>query len=125
MNDLTIKETPRELVLKIESSEHVGQLLFVALEKNKTGTYLLFYKKHFYKEMSTVVDHLPAYFLKLYGSDILSIFDLYLQDLVKDPDFALVIKVIFSSTKANSSSLSNSMNNVQRRYTLKFEPIKL
>ena len=49
----------------------------MALEKNKAGTYTLFYKNHFYDEASTIVDHLLAYFLKLYRNDILSIFDLY------------------------------------------------
>jgi len=56
----------------------------VALEKNQAGTYLLFYKKHFHKEVSTVADYLPAYFLKLYSSDVLSIFDPYFQDLATD-----------------------------------------
>ena len=68
------------MALKIESVEHERQLLFVALEKNQAGTYSLFYKKDFYEEVSIVADHLPAYFLKLYGSDVLSIFDLYFQD---------------------------------------------
>ena len=31
-----------------------------------------------------MADHLPAYFLKLYSSDVLSIFDLYFQDLATD-----------------------------------------
>ena len=31
-----------------------------------------------------MADHLPAYFLKLYGSDVLSIFNPYFQDLVID-----------------------------------------
>ena len=31
-----------------------------------------------------MADHLPTYFLKIYGSDILSIFDLYFQDLAID-----------------------------------------
>ena len=31
-----------------------------------------------------MADHLPAYFLKLYGEGVLSLFDSYYQDLVKD-----------------------------------------
>ena len=56
----------------------------MTLEKNQAGTYSLFYKKYFYEEASTVADYLPAYFLKLYDSDVLSIFDLYFQDLATD-----------------------------------------
>ena len=84
VNDILIKETPRELTLKIKSIEHSGQLLFIALEKNKCSIYLLFYKKHFHDKISIVADYLLAYFLKLYGNNILSIFDLYFQDLAKD-----------------------------------------
>ena len=40
----TIKESPRDLVLKIESKEQLGQKLFVVLEKNKSGSYTLFYR---------------------------------------------------------------------------------
>ena len=70
--------------MKIELIEHLGQSLFVALEKNKRSIYSLFYKKHFYDEASIVVDYLLAYFLKLYGNNVLSIFDPYFQDLAKD-----------------------------------------
>ena len=56
----------------------------MALEKNKWGTYLLFYKKHFYHKVSTVADYLLAYFLKLYGNNVLFIIDPYFQDLAKD-----------------------------------------
>ena len=31
-----------------------------------------------------MADHLPAYFLHLYGEEVLSLFDLYYQDLAKD-----------------------------------------
>jgi len=61
--------------LKIESMKQLGQLLFVALEKIKAGTFALFCKKYFYDEVSTVANHLPAYFLKLYSENVLSIFD--------------------------------------------------
>ena len=71
-------------MLKIESIEHSKQSLFMAFEKNKRGTYLLFYKKYFHKEVSTVVDYLPVYFLKLYRNNVLFIFNLYFQDLAKD-----------------------------------------
>ena len=54
------------------------------MEKNKSDSYTLFYRKKIHKEASTVADHLPAYFLKLYRNDILPIFDPYFQDLVRD-----------------------------------------
>ena len=44
----------------------------------------MLYKKKFYKEASTVVDHILAYFFKLYGEGILSIFVPYYQDLARD-----------------------------------------
>ena len=56
----------------------------MALEKNKAGTFTLFYKNHFYNEASTIADYLPAYFLKIYSKNILSIFDPYFQDLAWD-----------------------------------------
>ena len=78
------KESPRYLALKIECKEQLGQKLFVVLEKNKGGSYILFYRKKIHKEASTIADHLPAYFLKLYGEGVLSLFDPYYQDLAKD-----------------------------------------
>ena len=54
------------------------------MEKNKSSSYTLFYRKKFYEELSTVADHLPAYFLKFYREGILSLFDPYYQDLAKD-----------------------------------------
>ena len=79
-----IKESPRDLALKIECKSQPGQKLFIALKKNKNGSYTLFYRKKFYEEASTVVDRLPAYFLKLYKEGILSLFNPYYQDLAKD-----------------------------------------
>ena len=70
--------------MKFESKTHTGQLLFITLEKNKNGTYKLLYKKRFHEEVSTIVDHLPAYFYKLYGDEVLRIFEPYYQDLAKD-----------------------------------------
>jgi len=72
-----IPESLRELALKIESQMYPRQKLFVVLEKNYSRNYTLFYRKKFYKEVSVVADYLPAYFLKLYGKGILTLFDLY------------------------------------------------
>ena len=72
-----IKESLRDIELKIECKSQPGQKLFIALEKNKNGSYTLFYRKKFHKEVSIVVDHLPAYFLKLHEEGVLSLFDSY------------------------------------------------
>ena len=72
------------MALQIESKKVPGQKLFISIEKNHQGLYTLFYRKNFYKEASTVVDHLPAYFLHLYREGVLSLFDPYYQDLAKD-----------------------------------------
>ena len=45
---------------------------------------MLLYKKRFHEEASTIADRLPAYFYKLYGDEVLHIFEPYYQDLVKD-----------------------------------------
>ena len=79
-----IKESLRELILKIESVKFPGQKLFISVERNKNYTYSVLCKKKFHKEASTVADHVPAYFFKLYGEGILSIFTLYYQDLAHD-----------------------------------------
>ena len=84
INDSTLKESPRDLALKFESKIHAGQLLFIALEKNKNGIYILLYKKRIHEEASTIVDYLPIYFYILYGDKILHIFEPYYQDLAKD-----------------------------------------
>ena len=84
VNDTSIKETTCSLSLKFESKEFPGHTLFIALEKNRNSTYTLFYKKRFHEEASTIADHLPAYFYKLYGEEVLCIFDPYYQDLAKE-----------------------------------------
>ena len=80
----SIKESLRDLALKIKYKEQPGQKLFIVLEKNKSGSYILFYRKKFHEEASTMADHLPAYFLKLYKERVLNLFNPYYQDLVKD-----------------------------------------
>ena len=44
----------------------------------------LIYKLKYHNEVSTVADHIPAYFLKLYRKGVLQIFDLYFQDLARE-----------------------------------------
>ena len=72
-----IKESLRDLVLKIECKSQPSQKLFVVLEKNRSRSYTLFYRNKFHEEASTVADHLLAYFLKLHRESILSLFDPY------------------------------------------------
>ena len=45
---------------------------------------ILYSAEKIHKEASTVVDYVPAYFFHLYREGILSIFDLYYQDLAKE-----------------------------------------
>ena len=50
MSDI-IKESLRDLVLKIKYKEQPGQKLFTVLEKNKGRSYALFYRKKFMKKL--------------------------------------------------------------------------
>ena len=56
----------------------------MVLEKNCNSLCTLFYRKKFYKEASTVADHILACFLYLYGKEVLLMFDFYYQDLAKE-----------------------------------------
>ena len=70
--------------MSIEYAKILGLKLFISIERNKNCTYSVLYHKKYYKEVSTVVDHLLAYFLKLYEEGILLIFTLYYQDLSRE-----------------------------------------
>ena len=58
--------------------------IFISIEKNLSGNYILFYKKKFYYDTSTIADYLPALMQKQYSDDIIYIFELYYQDLAKE-----------------------------------------
>ena len=81
--DLLYKH-PRELALQIESSSQLCQKISVTLEKNLQGTCALFYRKKYYEEARTVSYHIPAYFFKLHGEEVLNIFNLHFQDLSRE-----------------------------------------
>ena len=81
--DLLYKH-PRELSLQIESSSQLCQKISVTLEKNLQGTCALFYRKKYYEEARTVSYHIPAYFFKLHGEEVLNIFNLHFQDLSRE-----------------------------------------
>ena len=68
----------------MESVKSPGQKLFISVERNKNYTYSVLYKKKFHEKVSTVADHIPAYFFKLYREGILSIFTPYYQGLACD-----------------------------------------
>ena len=55
--------------------------MFAAIKNNKNGLCSLFHKKKFHKETSIVVDHILAYFLKLYREGVLIILDPCYQDI--------------------------------------------
>ena len=58
-----VKKLLYKIVLKTESKKCPSQKLFVALEYNRNSSYSLFYWQKYHKEMGTVADHIPAYFL--------------------------------------------------------------
>ena len=80
----TTKESPRELALKIESQAQPGHNLFAEIERNTNGGHCLFFKKKFHNEANTVADRLPAWFLKIYGKEVLTLFDPHYQDVAKE-----------------------------------------
>ena len=47
----SIKEFLRDLALKMEYKEQLGQKLFAVLEKNKGESYILFHRKNFMKKL--------------------------------------------------------------------------
>ena len=63
--------------MQIEYAKIPGQKLLAALEYNRNSLYSLFYQDKYYKETSTIIDYILAYFLKLHREGVLSIFDLY------------------------------------------------
>ena len=65
----------RKLALQIKSKKFLGQKLFMAIKRNSLRSFILFYRKKFYEEVSTITNHIPEYFLKLHGEGILVMFD--------------------------------------------------
>ena len=47
--------SPKELILKIESTKSPGKTLFAVFKKSYHGTYKVFYKKKFHNRVSSVV----------------------------------------------------------------------
>ena len=45
---------------------------------------MIFYRKKYNEEDIIIADHVPAYFIKLYGEEVPTIFNPYYQDLSKE-----------------------------------------
>ena len=58
--------------------------IFISVEKDINGNYILYYKKKFYCDVSTIADFLATVIMKQYNNSILRIFDPYHQTLAKE-----------------------------------------
>lgn len=70
--------------MQIKSTLIPKHKVFIELENNCNRICSLFYCHKFHKEASTVVDHIPSYFYKLHGVEVLKIFDPCYQDITKE-----------------------------------------
>ena len=58
-----------------------GERVFLAIEKLWQGEYVLWAKYKHKDEVSTYISHLPTWLVKLCGLEVLSKFDLSMQEL--------------------------------------------
>jgi len=72
------------LNLKGLTEETKEEKIFISIEKDTNRNFILFYKKKFYYDASTIADHLAVVLLKQTNKNILHIFDLYYQTLAKE-----------------------------------------
>ena len=80
------KTTLQQLILNLKglTEETKKKKIFISVEKDTNGNFILFYKKKFHHDASTIVDHLVAVLLKQTNKNILHIFDPYHQTLAKE-----------------------------------------
>ena len=78
--------TPRQIILGLKglTEDTKEENIFISIKKNSSGNFVLFYKKKFYCDASTIANYLPAVMQKQYTGNIMHIFDLYYQDLAKE-----------------------------------------
>ena len=83
---LSNKYTLRELILRLNRllEENKNEIIFISVEKDYKGNIILLYKKKFHKDASTIAAYLSLVLAKQHGDSILSIFEPYYQDLVKN-----------------------------------------
>ena len=80
------KTTLQQLILNLKGliEETKEEKIFISLEKDTNGNFILFYKKKFHRDASTIAYYLVAVLLKQTNKNILYIFDLYYQTLAKE-----------------------------------------
>jgi len=72
------------LTLKGLTPETKDENIFILVKQNLNENYILFYKKKFHQDTSTITDYLAAIMMKQHKTDIIRIFNPYHQSLAKD-----------------------------------------
>ena len=80
------KTIPREVILNLKGLEEDLQQIkiFISIEKDKNGNFILYYKSKYHQDASTIADYLAAVMVKQYPCPILHVFDAYHQEMAKD-----------------------------------------
>ena len=80
------KTTPRQIILNLTglTPETKDENFFISIKKDYNGNFVLFYKKKFHRDTSTIANHLATVMMKQYNKSIIHIFDTYHQILVKE-----------------------------------------
>ena len=78
--------TPWQIIISLKglTTETKDENIFISIEKNSFGNYILFYKKKFHYDASTIANYLLVVIQKQYSGDIMHVFDPYYQDLAKE-----------------------------------------
>ena len=73
------KTTPREVILRLTRLEKELKLtkIFILVEKDKNGNYLLYYKNKYNCNSSTMTNYLVVVIIKQYSKPIICIFNAY------------------------------------------------
>ena len=71
--------TLREVILDLkELKEDLCEIkIFILVEKDRYGNFILYYKNKYHRDTSTIADYLAAIIAKQYPKPILHIFDVY------------------------------------------------
>ena len=80
------KTAPYQIILSLKdlTEEIKEENIFISIEKDLLGNYIFFYKKKFYRDVSTIANYLLAVMNKQYNGNVLYIFEPYYQDLAKE-----------------------------------------
>ena len=58
--------------------------IFISAKKDSNGSFMLFYKKKFHCDASTITEYHKVVMIKQYNKNVIYIFDSYYQTLVKE-----------------------------------------